>query len=199
MVWLADHVVELKVLEELEDPRDALAAELLERLELLLELLEAGCAHRGLVEALDAHLLALPAVRQLDNALAAAPELLQHLVASLLQRLRGHVDRGVVESKLLAVLPEVELDKLVDLVHLQHAIAVKVEADVGADKVAERLRRNSDDLREDGPELLQAVEADAVGAAGNLLEALHHGLLELVSVAQQICYHPDACTCLWTR
>mmetsp|Transcript_88444 Transcript_88444/g.234910 ORF Transcript_88444/g.234910 Transcript_88444/m.234910 type:complete len:341 (+) Transcript_88444:813-1835(+) len=196
VVGLANHVVKLSVLEQLEDSRNPLATELLERLEFLLELLQAGRTHRGLVEALDTHLLTLPVVRQLDDALAAPPELLQHLIPSLRQRPHRHVNRIIIESKLFAVLPEVVLDKLVDLIHLQHAIAIKVEADVGVDEVTERLSWNSNDLGEDGPELLQAIDADTVGSPVNLLEALYHGFLEYDSISQQVCNRSDAGACV---
>mmetsp|Transcript_5277 Transcript_5277/g.16996 ORF Transcript_5277/g.16996 Transcript_5277/m.16996 type:complete len:464 (-) Transcript_5277:416-1807(-) len=186
MVGLAHHVVELGVLEELEDVRNPLAAQLLQRLELLLQLLEARRAHLRLLQALDAHLLAKLVRGQLDYALATSPQLLRHYVASLLWSLHGHVNMGVVESELFAVLPEVEFDQLVSLVDLQHSVAVKVKADVSAAELAESVLWYPQGLREDGPELLEAREADALRAAVDLLEALHHGLLQDVPVLEQV-------------
>mmetsp|Transcript_71856 Transcript_71856/g.227017 ORF Transcript_71856/g.227017 Transcript_71856/m.227017 type:complete len:437 (-) Transcript_71856:118-1428(-) len=186
VVRLAHHVVELGVLEKLEDLCDPLTAQLLQRLELLLEFLEGGGTHLRPLQALDAHLHALPARGQLGYALAAAPELLDHRVAGLLQSLDRHVNMGVLEAQLLAVLPELELDELVGLVDVQRAVAVEVEADVRADEVAERLRGDPDHPREQRPKLLKPGEADAVHPTVDFAKALHNGFLQDVPVLQEV-------------
>mmetsp|Transcript_17292 Transcript_17292/g.37184 ORF Transcript_17292/g.37184 Transcript_17292/m.37184 type:complete len:209 (+) Transcript_17292:2293-2919(+) len=187
MVRLPDHVVVAAVLEDLVDSGDALAGQLLEGLEFVLQLLDntgAGCL---LGQSLHANFHTIRLLREVDDALVAATEFLEDVIASLGEGLVGHLGLLCVSTESLAVLAEVVLHEPVNLLDVQLAGAVEVEEDEALLHVAEGLLGRLQDPAQERLEALHARGVEVFGLAASAVEALQDGPLQEAAVRQEAC------------